>query len=96
MELNAFRTETLRAKQFSGKESVHLRKQLHEVKKHLNLATDSEPDQFEKAASLFDSLRKGTSLYKDDATWYLALSKLKQGKNVESIEQYIQNSSNKR
>lgn len=37
-----------------------------------------EDNQFEKAESNLKELNSGTSIYKNKATWYLALSKLKQ------------------
>ena len=40
-----------------------------------------ELNNFEVADAILNTLKNGTSSYKDDATWYLALSLLKQGKN---------------
>ena len=37
-----------------------------------------EDNQFQKAETNFTELKSGTSIYKNKATWYLALSKLKQ------------------
>ena len=37
-----------------------------------------EDNQFQKAETNFSELQSGTSIYKNKATWYLALSKLKQ------------------
>jgi len=37
-----------------------------------------EENQFQKAESNLSELKSGTSIYKNKATWYLALSKLKQ------------------
>jgi uncharacterized membrane protein YhiD involved in acid resistance len=37
-----------------------------------------EDNQFQKAEANLSELKSGTSIYKDKATWYLALSKLKQ------------------
>jgi TolA-binding protein len=37
-----------------------------------------EDNQFQKAETNFSELKSGTSIYKNKATWYLALSKLKQ------------------
>ncbi len=37
-----------------------------------------EDNQFQKAETNFSALKSGTSIYKTKATWYLALSKLKQ------------------
>ncbi|TPD65336.1 tetratricopeptide repeat protein [Flavobacterium microcysteis] len=37
-----------------------------------------ETSQYKKAETLLNGIRQGTSVYKDKATWYLALSKLKQ------------------
>ncbi len=42
-----------------------------------------ELDNFETADTLLDSLQKGNSVYKYKATWYLALSKLKQHETEE-------------
>lgn len=37
-----------------------------------------ETNQYKKAETFLNDIRQGTSAYKDKATWYLALSKLKQ------------------
>jgi thioredoxin-like negative regulator of GroEL len=42
-----------------------------------------ETNNFAKAQLFLDQLREGNSVYKHKATWYLALSYLKQDKNVE-------------
>ena len=47
-----------------------------------------EESQFADAESNFTNLQKGTSIYKDKATWYLALSKLKQNQ-LEECKNYI-------
>ncbi|MGH2665906.1 tetratricopeptide repeat protein [Flavobacterium sp.] len=39
-----------------------------------------ETNDFAKAAILLDNIKEGTSVYKDKATWYLALLELKQHK----------------
>lgn len=44
-----------------------------------------ELDKFEVADSLLKNLSKGNSAYKNKATWYLALSKLKQKENEACI-----------
>ncbi|MFV0540727.1 MAG: hypothetical protein ACK5MZ_05745 [Aestuariibaculum sp.] len=42
-----------------------------------------EMNDFKTSDALLDVLQKGTSVYKNKATWYLALSKLKQGKKAD-------------
>ncbi|NOY47641.1 MAG: hypothetical protein GXO84_05510, partial [Chlorobi bacterium] len=44
-----------------------------------------ELDKFEVSDLLLQKLSKGNSAYKNKATWYLALSKLKQKENEECI-----------
>lgn len=45
-----------------------------------------ELDNFEVSDALLNNLKSGNSAYKNKATWYLALSKLKQGNNNACIE----------
>ncbi|GAA3645800.1 hypothetical protein [Flavivirga jejuensis] len=45
-----------------------------------------ELDEFDEADSLFSKLSKGSSVYKNKAIWYLALSKLKQKDNGACIK----------
>lgn len=47
-----------------------------------------EDNQFQKAESNLNELKQGTSIYKDKAIWYLALSKLKQ-KDYESCKNIL-------
>lgn len=47
-----------------------------------------EDNQFQKSESNFNELKQGTSIYKDKAIWYLALSKLKQ-KDYESCKKIL-------
>lgn len=47
-----------------------------------------EDNQFQKAESNLSELKSGTSIYKNKATWYLALSKLKQ-KDYESCKEIL-------
>lgn len=47
-----------------------------------------EESRFAEAETNFTNLQKGTSIYKDKATWYLALSKLKQNQ-MEDCKNYI-------
>lgn len=47
-----------------------------------------EENRFDDATINFTNLQKGTSIYKDKATWYLALSCLKQNK-LEECKTYI-------
>lgn len=42
-----------------------------------------ETNDFSKAAVFLNTIRQGNSIYKDKATWYLALSELKQHKTQE-------------
>jgi hypothetical protein len=48
-----------------------------------------EENQFQKAETNLSELKTGTSLYKNKATWYLALSKLKQ-KDYDSCKAILQ------
>jgi tetratricopeptide (TPR) repeat protein len=47
-----------------------------------------EIDKHKEAEAVFESLRKGNSIYKNKAIWYLALSKLKQ-KEYESCKELL-------
>jgi len=47
-----------------------------------------EDNQFQKAETNFTELKSGTSIYKNKATWYLALSKLKQ-KDYKSCKEIL-------
>ena len=48
-----------------------------------------EDNQFQKAETNLSELKSGTSIYKNKATWYLALSKLKQ-KDYDSCKEILQ------
>lgn len=48
-----------------------------------------EDNQFQKAETNLSDLKSGTSIYKNKATWYLALSKLKQ-EDYKSCKQILQ------
>jgi predicted Zn-dependent protease len=48
-----------------------------------------EDNQFQKAETNLSELKSGTSIYKNKATWYLALSKLKQ-KDYKSCKEILQ------
>jgi hypothetical protein len=48
-----------------------------------------EDNQFQKAETNLSELKSGTSIYKNKATWYLALSKLKQ-KDYDSCKAILQ------
>ncbi len=48
-----------------------------------------EDNQFQKAETNLMELKSGTSIYKNKATWYLALSKLKQ-KDYDSCKEILQ------
>jgi hypothetical protein len=48
-----------------------------------------EDSQFQKAETNLSELKSGTSIYKNKATWYLALSKLKQ-KDYKSCKEILQ------
>ncbi len=48
-----------------------------------------EDNQFQKAETNLSELKSGTSIYKNKATWYLALSKLKQ-KEYDSCKEILQ------
>lgn len=48
-----------------------------------------EENQFQKAETNLSELKSGTSIYKNKATWYLALSKLKQ-KDYDSCKAILQ------
>ncbi|MBP6757679.1 MAG: tetratricopeptide repeat protein [Flavobacterium sp.] len=48
-----------------------------------------EDNQFQKAETNLSELKSGTSIYKNKATWYLALSKLKQ-KDYDSCKKILQ------
>ena len=48
-----------------------------------------EDNQFQKAETNLTELKSGTSVYKNKATWYLALSKLKQ-KDYKSCKEILQ------
>lgn len=47
-----------------------------------------ETSDYKKAAVLLNSIKTGTSIYKDKATWYLALSNLKQNK-LQACKYYL-------
>ncbi|WP_397363755.1 tetratricopeptide repeat protein [Olleya sp. R77988] len=47
--------------------------------------TNIELDAFEKAETTLNSIKEGDSAYNNRATWYLALSKLKQDKKAECL-----------
>lgn len=48
-----------------------------------------EESHYIKAEAVFDELKAGTSVYKDKAVWYLALSKLKQ-KEYKACKEILQ------
>ena len=48
-----------------------------------------EQNYFDKAESIFNRIKDGNSIYKNNATWYLALSKLKQ-KDYVSCKTYLE------
>lgn len=48
-----------------------------------------EEDQFSKSEAVFNELKSGTSVYREKALWYLALSKLKQ-KDYKASKQILQ------
>lgn len=47
-----------------------------------------EIDEYPKAKKLLENISNGTSVYKEDAIWYLALSNLKQNK-IEPCKSYL-------
>ena len=47
-----------------------------------------ETNQFDEADELLEGISEGNSIYKNKATWYLALSKLKQN-NLESCKSIL-------
>ena len=73
----AFNTKDFASAEKAFKKLIESDKDNAELKLYRAI-TNIELNNFEVSDSLFEDLRRGNSVYKNKATWYLALSKLKQ------------------
>jgi hypothetical protein len=82
---NAFNTKDFTKADEALKSLIILDENNAELKLYRGIA-NVELDNFETADALLSNLQKGNSAYKFKATWYLALSKLKQNENEECLQ----------
>ena len=82
---NAFNTKDFAKAEEAFKSLILLDKDNAEIKLYSAIA-NIELNNYETAEKLLTTLQKGQSVYKNKATWFLALSKLKQKEHYDCLE----------